>query len=263
MQRQRKRVTSELLDRLNLLAVSALDADALDTALRQVLFRAQALESKSPAEYFAIHGICASLRGDIPGVIQSFETGLERVGWNDFLFHNYVVALDDAAEYKEAAAVARRALVELPQSVDVMDAATAITLHSGDIRTAGEAKTALDGLLGYVAKEFAGLDTFLSQADRTDGLVDCINSAITTARLFLKDAGLRRMVSMSRFTDGMDGNLHMVLNYSPEEPDVDVSSLESALFDRLSELDDSVGVFDWVTISLSRKKMHADMLHAG
>lgn len=263
MQPQRKRITSELLDRLNDLA----DAHAMDedfsTSLQQVQFRARALRKTNPAEYYAVEGICASLQGNVDAAIESFEAGFVAAGWNEFLFHNYATAMDDMAQYDVAASVAARAIEELADSPEAMDTATSIALHAGDLRTARDAKMALDKAAGVVVVHYAGLDSFVERLSSDLERIDQVNRTIRQARTFIKEAGPRRMTAMSRLTEGFGGEPHLVLNYAPDDPKADVRDLERALFERLAESSEDDAVYDWVTICLSRKKHNAALLHSG
>lgn len=263
MQPQRKRITSELLDRLNDLADANAMGPEFSTALKQVQFRARALKKTDPAEYYAVEGICASLDGNVQSAIESFEAGLDAAGWSEFLFHNYATAMDDMAQYDVAASVAARAIEKLAHSSDAMDTAVSIALHAGDLRTARNAKIALDKTAGEVVQYFAGLDTFVERLGPDDERIDRVNRAIRQARSFIKEVGPRRMTAMSRFTEGLGGDPHLVLNYAPADPKADIRDLERALFVRLAESSEDEGVYDWLTISLSRKKPNANVLHAG
>jgi len=268
MQTQPKRVTSELLDRLNDLANSTLPAEEITTAIQQVRFRAQGLRNANTDEYYAVQGICASLEGDVQAVIAAFETGLEKGGWSEFLFHNYVTSLDDICEFKLTADVARRCIVELAHSPDALYVASTMALHAGDVRVAADAQRLLrenfrtfdeDSVNGEEVD--AGIVNFVDVAGEDPARLDRIDEVIRTTRRFLKARGPRRMLATSRFTDGPFGNPHLVLGYAPAEKSEQVVGLERELFTELSEgsIDDET--FDWMTIGLARKKTYASVLH--
>jgi len=270
MQTQAKRVTSELLDRLNELANSTLPVEEITTAIQQVRFRAQGLRNANTDEYYAVQGICASLQGDVDGVVEAFETGLKKGGWSEFLFHNYVTSLDDICAFELIADVAKRCTVELAHSPGALYVATTMALHAGDVRSAAEAQRLLTEnfrsfnetpVNGEDPAAGAAIVNFVNIAGQDAGRLDRIDAVIRSARRFLKARGPRRMLATSRFTDGPFGNPHLVLGYAPAEHSEEVVGLERELFTELSEgsLDDET--FDWMTIGLARKKTYASVLH--
>lgn len=268
MQTQPKRVTSELLDRLNDLANSTLPSEEITTAIQQVLFRAQGLRNANTDEYYAVQGICASLQGDVEGLVEAFETGLEKGGWSEFLFHNYVTSLDDICEFELIADVARRCIVELAHEPRALYVATTMALHAGDVRVAAEAQRLLTQNFrtfdeNSVDDEQAGngIINFVDAAGKDPERLDRIDEVIRTTRRFLKLRGPRRMLATSRFTDGPFGNPHLVLGYAPAEQSEQVVGLERELFTALSEGSVDDETFDWMTIGLARKKTYASVLH--
>lgn len=261
MQTQPRRVTSDLLDRLNHLAESTLSCEEMHTALQQVKFRAQGLRKASPAEYYAVQGICASLSGDVEEVVNAFESGLSEIGWTQFLFHNYATCLDDMGEYELTAQVANRGIAELSDSINALDAASYLALHAGDLRGAAEASKALQEA-GLDDSYFAVFCEYFEHLSESPERLDVVRDVIRTTRSFLKVRGPRRMVAMSRFTEGSNGEPHLVLNYAPIEQVTGLRELERSLFAALTESINDDDVFDWITISLARKKTHESVLHA-
>lgn len=261
MQTQPKRVTSELLNRLNHLAQSTLPSEEVHKTLQQVRFRAQGLRKANPAEYYAVEGICASLSADVEGVVNAFESGLKEIGWNQFLFHNYATCLDDMGEYELTASVANRGIAELSGSREALDAASSLALHAGDLRGAFEAwKVLKEG--GSEDSRWAAFGEYFESVSSSPERLCALRDLIRTTRSFLKARGPRRMLAISRFTEGVNGKPHLVLNYAPDQQAAGVRELERSLFTTLSTTVTDDEVFDWITISLARKKTYESVLHA-